>query len=32
MGKYTASMTLIALGWLTTLVMGAAALMMFLPR
>ena len=31
MGKYTASRTLIILGWLTTFVMGAAALLMFLP-
>jgi Mn2+/Fe2+ NRAMP family transporter len=31
MGAYNASRTLIALGWVATFVMGAAALLMFLP-
>jgi Mn2+/Fe2+ NRAMP family transporter len=31
MGEFTASRTLVILGWLAALVMGAAALMMFLP-
>jgi Mn2+/Fe2+ NRAMP family transporter len=32
MGAYTASRTLIVLGWIATAVMGAAALLMFLPH
>jgi Mn2+/Fe2+ NRAMP family transporter len=31
MGKYTASRTLIVLGWMTTAVMGAAAVCMLIP-
>ncbi len=31
MGKFTANKVLIALGWIATLVMGAAAVLMFLP-
>jgi len=32
MGEYTASRTLVVLGWVATLVMGAAVLLMFLPQ
>ena len=32
MGPFTASRTLIALGWITTVVMGIAAVVMFIPR
>jgi Mn2+/Fe2+ NRAMP family transporter len=31
MGKFTASRTLVVLGWITAAVMGAAAVVMFLP-
>jgi Mn2+/Fe2+ NRAMP family transporter len=31
MGPYTASRTLVVLGWITTAVMGAAAVVMFIP-
>ena len=32
MGPYTASRTLVVLGWIATAVMGAAAVMMLLPQ
>jgi len=31
MGDYTASRPIIVLGWITTFVMGAAAVRMFMP-
>jgi Mn2+/Fe2+ NRAMP family transporter len=31
MGKFTASRPIVILGWIATLVMGAAAIRMFIP-